>query len=271
MKEPVRIFSDLHLGHKLSRITDVSALRPLIAGAGTVVFNGDTWQELAEPFRARAQVMLEQLRELCAEEGAETVFLPGNHDPGWPGSGWLELADGAVVVTHGDALLRASSPWKREIISAQKQVEEIWAAHPGADHDARQRLEIARVIARELGSVEYPLGRLLVQRVWDAVLPLSRLLWILRAWFTQGSAGARFCETYFPKARFLVIGHFHHRGCWRRGQRIIINTGSFLDPGRAGWVEWANGQMAHGLIEESSSACRLSPNIATWKVSLPPS
>ena len=34
MNEPVRILSDLHLGHKISRISQVSALRPLIAGAG---------------------------------------------------------------------------------------------------------------------------------------------------------------------------------------------------------------------------------------------
>ena len=54
MNEPVRILSDLHLGHKISRITRVSALRPLISGAATVVFNGDTWQELAAPFRAKA-------------------------------------------------------------------------------------------------------------------------------------------------------------------------------------------------------------------------
>ena len=264
MNEPIRIFSDLHLGHKLSRIQDVEVLRPLISGAGTVVFNGDTWQELAAPFRERSQQMLDELKALCAAEGAHAVFLPGNHDPGWPGDGWLELADGAVVVTHGDALLRASSPWKREIMGAARKVEEIWAAHLTAVSDPRARLQVARVIARELGSVEYPLGRLLIQRAWDAAMPPSRALWMLRAWFTQASAGARFCETYFPKARFLVIGHFHHRGCWRRGQRVIINTGSFLDPGRAGWVEWQGGHLSHGLVRETPTACTMEPPLAEW-------
>ena len=41
---PVRILSDLHLGHRVSRISSVECFRPLIAGAGTVVFTGDTWQ-----------------------------------------------------------------------------------------------------------------------------------------------------------------------------------------------------------------------------------
>ena len=110
MKEPVRILSDLHLGHRVARIERVESLRELISGAGTVVFNGDTWQELAGPFRERSRVMLGELRELCADLGVEAVFLPGNHDPGWEGAGWVELEGGKIVVTHGDALMRAGSP-----------------------------------------------------------------------------------------------------------------------------------------------------------------
>ena len=121
MKEPVRILSDLHLGHKLSRIERVSALRPLISGAATVVFNGDTWQQLAAPFHKRSASMLEELKALCAEEGVEAVFLSGNHDPGWPGKGWVELADGRIVITHGDALFFGGSPWKREVLTARRR------------------------------------------------------------------------------------------------------------------------------------------------------
>jgi predicted phosphodiesterase len=266
MKEPIRIFSDLHLGHKLSRINAVAGLRPLIRGAGTVIFNGDTWQELAPPFRIRAEVMLAELRTLCAEEGAETVFLPGNHDPGWPGCGWLELAGGRVVITHGDVLFHASSPWKREILTARERVAEIWSAHPAADHDPVQRHLVARAIASELCSVEYPLGRRLVQRAWDAATPPHRALWMLYAWITQASAAARFCETYFPAAKFLVIGHFHHRGCWRRNGRVIINTGSFVVPGRAGWVEYEKGRLRHGIIDEPTDECRPGRQLGDWDV-----
>jgi hypothetical protein len=42
MSSPIRILSDLHLGHRVSRIASAESLRPLIAGAGTVIFNGDT-------------------------------------------------------------------------------------------------------------------------------------------------------------------------------------------------------------------------------------
>lgn len=234
----VRILSDLHLGHKLSRVVDVMALRPLIEGVDVVVFNGDTWQELAHAFRPLAEQQLAELRELCAEVGAEPVFLSGNHDPGWPGDGWLALAGGRIVVTHGDALLPDGSPWKREILSNPDRIKALWRAHSDASHDAGERILLAREIASEMRSVEHPSGRSFLRRAWDAVVPPQRALKMIDAWLRQGSEGARFCERYFPEAEFLVIGHFHRAGCWRRSGRVIINTGAFMSPGRACLVDW---------------------------------
>lgn len=265
MREPVRVLSDLHLGHKVSRVERVEALRPLIAGAGTVVFNGDTWQELAAPFRERAAVMLGELKSLCAEEGAEAVFLPGNHDPGWSGPGWVGLAGGRVIITHGDALWFDGSPWKREILTGGERVMELWKQHPAAGHDIRERLQLAREIARELCSVEYPLGRHIIQRAWDAVVPPLRALKMIEAWFTQGTAGAKFCETYFPEAEILVIGHFHHQGRWRVKGRTVINTGSFLDPGRAHWIEWNDGWLTRGEIDEGREVCGIGRRLESWR------
>jgi predicted phosphodiesterase len=265
MNEPVRILSDLHLGHKVSRIRRVSALRPLIAGAGTVVFNGDTWQELAPPFRERSADMLEELQTLCTEEGAKVIFLSGNHDPGWPGPGWIELAGGRIIVTHGDALLFAGSPWKREILGARERIVELWKQHPAAGSDAEERLRLARDIARDLRSVEHSAGRTFLQRAWDAALPPQRALRMLESWFTQGAAGTQFCERYFPNAEVLVIGHFHWHGSWQAKRRRIINTGSFMAPGRAQWVEWNDGWLTRGEIDESPELCRIGRTLDVWK------
>lgn len=265
-REPLRIFSDLHLGHQLSRIERVSALRPLVSGAGTVVFNGDTWQELAVPYRARSSEMLIELKEMCAEEGAKTVFLSGNHDPGCPGDGWLELAGGRMVVTHGDALLFGGSPWKREILTNERLVREIWARHPAAAVDLRVRIQVAREIARELCSVEFPSGRHLVQRAYDAAFPPQRALWMLASWFGQGELGHEFCERYVPQAEVLILGHFHHHGCWLKNGRLVINTGTFLVPGRAHWVEWNDGWLSRGVIEETPSACRMGERLGSWRL-----
>ncbi len=265
MNEPVRVFSDLHLGHKISRISKVRALRPLIAGAGTVVFNGDTWQELARPFYTRSKMMLGELASLCDEEGADAVFLSGNHDPGWIGPGWVELAGGKIIITHGDALLFDGSPWKREILVSGRRVMELWDRFPSAGDDVEKRLRVAREIARELCSVEHPTGQHLFQRAWDAIVPPKRAVKMLESWFIQATEGAKFCDRYFPQAEVLVIGHFHREGCWSRGARRVINTGSFMAPGRAHWVEWNNGWLSRGLIEESPDRCEKGETLDIWR------
>lgn len=266
MNEPVRVLSDLHLGHKISRIPNAAALRPLIAGAGTVIFNGDTWQELAIPFRGRSADMLRELREICREEGAEAIFLPGNHDPGWPGPGWLELAGGRIVITHGDALLRAASPWKREILSNSSLVEEIWDKHPRAGDDIAERIQVAREIASELRSVEHPLGRAFLQRVWDALVPPRRAWKMIEAWATQAARGNDFCERYFPRAEVLVIGHFHREGAWKSGGRRVIDLGSFMAPGRAHWLDWQGGFLTRGVVDESGNECRRGKILDVWRL-----
>lgn len=266
MRDPVRILSDLHLGHKVSRIDDVDALRPLVAGAGTVIFNGDTWQALPGPFYEKSKSMFERLRAICAEEGADAVFLTGNHDPDLPGKGWLELAGGKIVITHGDSLLHSGSPWKREILAAGPRVGEIWRRFPGAEHDIDDRIEVARAIARELCTVEYPTGRHLIQRAIDAVIPPRRAVVMLEAWFSEGTSGACFCDRFFPNAEFLILGHFHHHGCWTRRGRVVIDTGSFMNPARARWVEWQDGLLTHGEIDETPGRCSMGRVLDVWRL-----
>lgn len=265
----VRILSDLHLGHKLSRVAEVRALRPLVECVDLVVFNGDTWQELARKFRPHAEHQLGELRELCANAGTEVVFLSGNHDPGWEGDGWLTMGGGRVLVTHGDALLPGGSPWKREIMRNADRVEALWQEHPRADVDAAERITLAREIAREMRTVEHPAGRSFLMRAWDAAVPPGRALRMIDAWLRQGAEGARFCERYFPGADFMIIGHFHRAGCWRRDGRVVINTGAFMSPGRACCVDWSpcDGRLAWADIDERDPrAFRVGPIRKAWRL-----
>ena len=267
--ESVRIISDLHLGHRVSRIDRVETLRPLLAGVETVIFNGDTWQEVSRDLRMKSEEMLGELKAICREEGCEAIFLPGNHDPGWDGKGYVELAGGRIVVTHGDALLRASSPWKREILAGRETVDEIWARHPGAEVDVRERLEVAREIALALPSEKHTRGRKFWLRALDAVLPPQRAVEMMKAWVSQGRAGAEFCDRYFPTAEFLLVGHFHWGGKWRVGRRTVINTGSFLSPGRAFWVDFRDGEVVRGAVEETATECRRGRALDRWIVEAP--
>jgi exonuclease SbcD len=263
---PVRILSDLHLGHRLSRIARTEQLRPLIAGAATVVFNGDTWQELAAPFRVRSQEMLAELRDICATEGAHAVFLPGNHDPGWDHPGFLELAGGRIVITHGDTFYPEGSPWKREVLARPDLLRRIWQDHPDAAHDPAVRMIVARRISRELGSLEHPTGKSIVMRAIDAAFPPQRALRMLACWLGRFDAARRFCDSWFPKAEAIVFGHFHFQGNATRGHRLAIDTGSFVNPGAAAIIEWKNHLLQLHQIDESRTAFRHGHALGLWRI-----
>lgn len=268
MKEPVRILSDLHLGHRVSRITSIESLRPLISGAATVVFNGDTWQELAVMFREKSAAMLQELKALCREEGAEPIFLSGNHDPGWPGTGWLELAGGKILITHGDALFFDGSPWSREAIAGQDRIRELWAQHHAAADDAGERLRLAREIARYLVPKVFPKGKKLWQRVLEAICPPQRALKMLHAWLTQADAAVDFADKFFPHAEVLVIGHFHRSGIWKKRGRLVLNSGAYLPPADALWIDYDKGFLTCGKVLETPDRYTRGPASATWRISV---
>lgn len=249
MREPVLVLSDLHLGHPASRIEEVEVLRPLLEGAGTVIFNGDTWQELAKSFRTKSEKLLDELKELCRELEVEPVFLSGNHDPGWPGTGWVELAEGRVVVTHGDAVLWAGSPWSREAFQREDQLMALWEEHRQAPDDAGERLRWARKVAITLKAARHPKGRSLWRRAMDAINPPRRAIEILRVWWRHGWLSGRFADAYFPQSDVLVTGHFHCSGIWDLGRRLVINTGAYVAPHEALWVEWSDGWLRCGKVE----------------------
>jgi len=268
VREPVRIVSDLHLGHQVSRIMHVEGLRPLLAGAGTVIFNGDTWQELSKDLIEHSARLLEELRELCREEGCDAIFLPGNHDPGWPGDGFLELAGGKVVVTHGDTLVRSGAPWKREVLLHPETVDELWAARPEAATDPKARHQLAREISTGLPVLRHSEGRRFFQRAWDAIHPPQRGWEMVKAWWGQPRLGLAYRDRYFPRAEFLIIGHFHWAGAWKTGNLEVINTGSFLNPGRAYWVEINGSEITYGRIDEVGSECRKGIALREWDLTI---
>ena len=71
----------------------------------------------------------------------------------------------------------------------------------------------------------------------------------------------------FPHAEVLVVGHFHREGSWRKNGRQIINTGSFMAPGRAHWVEWDDGWLSRGRIDETPELCTKGPPLDVWRFS----
>lgn len=268
MREPVLILSDLHLGHKGSLIDDASALRPLIEGAGTLLLNGDTWQELAKEFREDGERLWADLLRLCEQMGVDVVALPGNHDPGnFTGDGargYAELAGGKIVVTHGDCVFAEGAPWSRMAIKKHKQWMALWAQRPTETID--ERLALGREIARLLVAPRYGRSRNLLLRAWDAVMPPGRAMRMVLSWATMVAETRKFFQRYFPSAEVMICGHFHRAGIWDEAAGLVINTGSFMPPGAAYWCEWNGKMLRVGKIVREGDQWQRGELLSIWSL-----
>lgn len=225
----LRVLSDLHLAHPASPVRAVKDLRPLLAGMGTVVFNGDTCERNCDAWDAAGGERLAELRDLCAEEGVCPVFLTGNHDNRISGQGWLELLGGTLLVTHGDMFFRTVAPWSREYLARKTEIRRILEERGDPPGDLRHRWETTCLVEDALRVHGDPAfrrtGRLyLMSALWPPERPMA-MLW---AWAAMFRKAREFLDRYRPEARVLVFGHFHRPGVrWCDG-RLLVNTGAFM-------------------------------------------
>lgn len=246
--QPICLISDIHLGHPASVLTGPSALVPLFEGAKTVIFNGDSVELRFRKGRERGEADLAELGRIVRAQGAEPVFINGNHDPRVSALNHIELCGGTLLATHGDLLYPEITPWGKESAFLaehhRKAIEGLTEAEL-SDFEARLRASKAASIAYELHEPNIPRGPLarIVTHI-EVLWPPSRAIALARVWSQTPSLAAELAERYRPRARFIVFGHTHWAGVWHRRGRVVINTGGFLSVlGRLGlWV--GNGKIA---------------------------
>src|SRR5471032_1537363 len=144
-EEPIRILSDLHFGHPASIVERPEQLVPLFRYAKTVIFNGDTVE--LRYLRGRRIGMRNSalMREACEAAGARPVFINGNHDPMLSDLSHVDLADGAVLVTHGDLLFHDISPWSHDAdIIGQAHTRELADLGEDSFLDFEKRLKASK-------------------------------------------------------------------------------------------------------------------------------
>lgn len=230
--EPIRILSDIHLGHPASLVACAENLAPLLLDIPTVIFNGDTVEYRFLKDRPKAQKDLESLQKVCAALHAHPIFINGNHDPAISPASHLDLVDGAVLVTHGDMLFHDISPWSDEAhtmhVAHRKALEEI---EDDAFHDFEKRLHANKraSLALELHKSTLPRGRCarivtFLRESWPPWRPLQ----IVKCWTETPGKAIALARVFRPRARIIIIGHTHYSGMWRIAPRVVINTGSFL-------------------------------------------
>ncbi|HUF61564.1 MAG TPA: hypothetical protein VMN36_05765 [Verrucomicrobiales bacterium] len=260
--EPVRILSDLHLGHPLSRIREVEDLWPLIAGASTVVFNGDSAEVRMGPQRERALELLGALQSLLERRGVASIFLTGNHDPRYSEHHALLLGKSRLLATHGDFLIPFISPWSRRLDRCRLEMEKLLGGADPArwDRDLEYRLELARDCCDllEMAAPKEGLGRMakLREMLHDVASP-KRALTIAEVWLRNPGRAFQAMERMAPETRVMVVGHTHWPGVWRRAERVVINTGGFVGLPRAQMVEFADGLVRVHSVRGKSGRCEL--------------
>ncbi|MEM9479479.1 MAG: metallophosphoesterase family protein [Verrucomicrobiota bacterium] len=247
VEEPVRIFSDLHLGHPGSRIHEVEQLRSILVGAKTVIFNGDTFEERAKRYMEKAKAQLVELKALCADIGAKPIFITGNHDPISPPNHYLDLYEGHVFVTHGDALYEEVSPWSTNRKAGQAAAKRII---PEYTAEERKTLEVQLAIAKRV-AVEMEIQQTKAKHglsgklasIFKIAWPPHRPFVVLHVWLTCHKLAHAFHEQHRPKSPFMVIGHTHRPYIRKKDGRTVINTGAFLPMSNAWAADISDGQI----------------------------
>lgn len=239
--EPVRVVSDVHLLHPGTRARSVASLEGVIAGAGTVVFNGDTFEQ-REPFhRVQWEHCQDSLRDLCAREGAGCLFIRGNHDPQAGDHQWLDLCGGEVWVTHGDVLYDDISPWSHELMrgNLRRQLKQRLADENdriGDDLAARMQLtQWAREQLKAQPPRIHPGLRGRIYTVMAECWPPMRPFQILRVWTRSHLHADAVRQRFRPDARVVIHGHTHFPSVRRSNGVTVVNTGSFHTLSRP-WV-----------------------------------
>jgi predicted phosphodiesterase len=266
---PIRILSDLHFGHPASLVGNAEDLAPVFQGARTVVFNGDTVEYRFKKDRPQAERNLAAVRAVCAANGAHPVFLNGNHDASIAPLNHLDLVDGAVLVTHGDMLFHDISPWSNEAPCMEAAHREaLKKIEDEAFHDFEKRLHANKcgALAVELHESTLPRGPLArmvtyLREGWPPWRPLQ----IFRCWIEAPGRAVALARVFRSRARFILIGHTHYSGIWRRGPRVIINTGSFLPVAGRALVDIEGNRLTVRKIDRRQGRFSAGPVIETFE------
>ena len=269
-----RILSDLHYGEHASRVRHLDRLRPLLTDADRLVFNGDTLDTRPSRNGAHSAACRAEVESFVREQAPAATFITGNHDADISDRHHLELAQGRVFVTHGDILFDNLVPWSRDAAEAGRRIAAERAREPDpALLNLERLLEIHRRVARGIPQrhqSERNRLRFLTRYLADTLWPPHRAFLVLAARRALPERAAALARRHRPAARFIVTGHTHRRGIWRRADgRVVINTGSYTLPLDPAAVDVSDGGVTVREIVLRSGEFRFGRTLATFPLAAP--
>ncbi len=231
MDEPIRILSDLHLGHTASLAREISQIEPLFRGVKTVIFNGDTVEMRSERDRERADARIQAVHEFCAEQEASSYFINGNHDPIISTINHMEIDEGRVLVTHGDVLFHEASPHRPRRFRGSMLARRVAELTPAELAHFEKILSTNKRVTAFVDDYSFniPDGQwgkftTFMKQTW----PPRRLVTMVSSWTNTHVNAINLVRAYRPHARVIVVGHTHFPGIWHRQGYTVVNTGSYL-------------------------------------------
>lgn len=231
----IRIVSDLHIGHKASIIDSLQALRPLAEGADWLIFNGDTL-ELKYGDRDASNYNSTEQKRLFDEEVAKwpckVSVITGNHDPEISEIHSLNILGGQVFVTHGDGLFSDITPWSSNIKNLKKFSTHI---DPCATGTTEQHLHDYLVLHKQLAIIAHQHDKDYNPTLWGKLKIFFHQAWppttpfkILKCWREVPDRATSLASRFSLSPKFIVVGHSHYPGIWKRGEQTVINLGSYF-------------------------------------------
>lgn len=230
---PIFVLSDLHLGHPASHLSEPELLFPVLEAAGSVVINGDSYEALNVRRREAATLKNRRLLDFLRNRRTPCIQITGNHDPEVSDFHHLDLLDGRIFVTHGDALHPDVAPWSREAKALRTERLRIETAEPERALDRQTldgRLRLAKRCALVVGSEDRHGNRRLMARflmTGQFAMQPWRAARAVRYWASVPNLASAMRDQFRPAAKLMLIGHSHRPGIWRREGWTLVNTGSF--------------------------------------------
>jgi len=229
---PIRILSDLHLGNRASLVVSPDTVAPLFEGSGTVILNGDTFDHRHRESGKNPANPVEIFETLARRKGVELIVISGNHDPDYSPVHHLDLANGQILVTHGDVLYPEIAPWSCFAAQFRQMVRtELEELENPVGYSLEYLLATNKRVARRILAQPhfyFPTNEGFLRHLIRYLWPPFRILRILGSWRRLPASAAKLADDHRPNARFIIVGHTHFPGIWKRRNRLVINTGSFL-------------------------------------------
>lgn len=267
--ETIRILSDLHFGDHASRITRLPQLRPLLDSVAHLILNGDTLDTRPGPLPAHTAECHAAVSDFFPREVAHVSLVTGNHDPDLSPLHHLDLAGGAVCVTHGDIFFDDLVPWSNDTPLIRQRLAAEFRSLPSAlHHDLAQRFALVRRVAASIPQrhqAERNRLKYAIRFLADTVWPPTRVARIIQTWRHAPTLAADFVRLHRPRARFVIAGHTHRRGLWRTPDGVtVINTGAFCPPGGSYTVDLTADKLTVRDIVRCGGEFRPGETVATF-------